>query len=188
MKQQQFIQCPECGKPMIADFIPNSGKLKNVSTIADTTVYFKCGSCGAGGMTMEQNEIDEMKPIPALSIRQPWAWLITNGYKNIENRNTLKNFRGLFLIHASCKTDFKAFHDHIVKVGKEAPIIWFDRFPENIETGGIIGYATITDCVQKSDSPWFVGPNGFVIEKPHPLPFTPCKGALGFFQPKIFTK
>lgn len=187
MKQQQFIQCPECGKPMIADFIPNSGKLKNVSTIADTTVYFKCGSCGAGEMTMEQNEIDEMKPIPALSIRQPWAWLITNGYKNIENRNTLKNFRGLFLIHASMQWD-KNWWDWSSKYTKDHLI----RIPmpkkEKMQFGGIIGYATITDCVQKSDSPWFVGPNGFVIEKPHPLPFTPCKGSLGFFQPKIFTK
>ena len=37
----------------------------------------------------------------ALSIRQPWAHFIAAGIKGVENRSTLKNFRGEFLIHAS---------------------------------------------------------------------------------------
>jgi hypothetical protein len=37
----------------------------------------------------------------ALSIRQPWAWLILNAGKDIENRDWLTRFRGPFLIHAS---------------------------------------------------------------------------------------
>lgn len=37
----------------------------------------------------------------ALSIRQPWAWLIANGYKDIENRSWRTNYRGPVLIHAS---------------------------------------------------------------------------------------
>ncbi len=41
----------------------------------------------------------------ALSIRQPWAWLIANGYKDIENRSWRTNFRGEFLIHAGKKFD-----------------------------------------------------------------------------------
>ncbi len=171
MKQQQFIQCPECGTVELATI--------DHSTVPFSTWIHQCTKCE---YYIQESEWDA---IPALSIRQPWAWLITNGYKNIENRNTLKNFRGLFLIHASQQTDWKAFHAHMDKAMPNQGIYMPQ---EKIQTGGIIGYATITDCVQKSDSPWFVGPNGFVIEKPHPLPFTPCKGALGFFQPKIFTK
>lgn len=36
----------------------------------------------------------------ALSIRQPWAWLIVNGYKSIENRTWNTRIRGTILIHA----------------------------------------------------------------------------------------
>ena len=38
--------------------------------------------------------------IAALSIRQPWAWLIVNGYKDIENRDWPTKFRGRMLVHA----------------------------------------------------------------------------------------
>ncbi len=36
-----------------------------------------------------------------LSIRQPWAYLISSGSKNIENRTWPTKYRGLFLVHAS---------------------------------------------------------------------------------------
>jgi len=34
----------------------------------------------------------------ALSIRQPWAWLIVDGYKDIENSTWHTNYRGPALI------------------------------------------------------------------------------------------
>ena len=37
----------------------------------------------------------------ALSIRQPWAWLIVHGRKDIENRSWRTKFRGRFLVHAA---------------------------------------------------------------------------------------
>src|SRR5215472_1457845 len=43
----------------------------------------------------------------ALSVRQPWAWLIVNGYKPVENRNWLTKFRGRLLIHAGQRFDPK---------------------------------------------------------------------------------
>lgn len=36
----------------------------------------------------------------AISIHQPWAWLIVEGYKDIENRTWLTAYRGPVLIHA----------------------------------------------------------------------------------------
>src|SRR5436189_5084024 len=36
----------------------------------------------------------------ALSVRQPWAWLIVNGYKDIENRDWATKRRGRIWIHA----------------------------------------------------------------------------------------
>jgi hypothetical protein len=41
-----------------------------------------------------------LKKLKAISIRQPWAWLIVNGYKDIENRIWAAKLRGPVLIHA----------------------------------------------------------------------------------------
>ena len=34
-------------------------------------------------------------------VRQPWAWLIVHGYKDIENRSWKTRYRGTLLIQAS---------------------------------------------------------------------------------------
>ena len=47
---------------------------------------------------LTKKDVSTMK---ALSIKQPWAWLIVNGYKDIENRTWKTNYRGTFLVHAS---------------------------------------------------------------------------------------
>ena len=52
----------------------------------------------------------------------------------------------------------------------------------DLERGGVIGSVEIADCVEESDSPWFFGKYGFVLRDPKPLPFTPWKGQLGFFD------
>lgn len=36
----------------------------------------------------------------ALTVQQPWAWLIVKGYKPIENRTWRTDFRGRLVIHA----------------------------------------------------------------------------------------
>jgi hypothetical protein len=48
--------------------------------------------------------------------------------------------------------------------------------------GGIVGQAELVGCVTESSSRWFCGPYGFVIRDARPLPFKPCRGALGFFK------
>lgn len=52
----------------------------------------------------------------------------------------------------------------------------------SLPRGGIVGRANLVDCVTKSDSPWFFGPYGFVLEDVSPLPFVPMKGELGIFE------
>lgn len=125
----------------------------------------------------------------ALSIRQPWAWLIANGIKDIENRDWPTKFRGPVLIHASStmtRDDFEAcclFVSSIadqVKLGKP---VTFEGL--RAMCGGIVGQCEIVDCVTESESPWFVGQYGFVIRNAKPLPFQRCKGMLGFFTPPI---
>lgn len=116
----------------------------------------------------------------ALSIRQPWAWLIVNGLKNVENRSRTTNIRGPVLIHASAgmtRAEYEACQLYIFG--------WCDfRLPafEQLERGGIVGQATILDCVKKHPSEWFCGPFGWVVAEAKPLPFKPCKGSLNFFN------
>lgn len=109
----------------------------------------------------------------ALSIQQPWSWLIVNGHKDIENRDWPTRFRGPVLIHAGKRHD-----------GPKDEWDWpgIER-PARLDYGGIVGEAEIIDCVSASSSPWFFGEYGFVIRNARPLPFRPCRGMLGFFEP-----
>lgn len=122
--------------------------------------------------------------IPALSIRQPWAWLILHGGKDIENRDWSTNFRGRVLIHASkscTKAEHAAAIDFLVDRGLDRLSIDFPAI-DQFDRGGIVGSVEIVDCIDASDSPWFVGDFGFVLRNPQPLPFVPWKGRLGFFN------
>ena len=101
-----------------------------------------------------------------LSIRQPWAYLITQGSKDIENRSWPTKYRGQFLVHASLRLDKKACLDHGLD-------------PSKLQTGGVVGIAEIADCVQRHRSKWFEGPYGFVLKNRHGLPFVKWTGALG---------
>lgn len=116
----------------------------------------------------------------ALSIRQPWAWLIVHGHKDIENRSWPTRYRGPVLIHAA-KGMTRADYDG-ARMLAEAQGVTLPK-PEELDRGGIVGRAEIVDCIAESPSPWFFGPHAFVMENAQPLPFRPAKGALGFFVP-----
>ena len=114
----------------------------------------------------------------ALSIRQPWAWLIVNGYKDVENRTWSTNFHGRVYVHAGKKIDYGDFpgqRDYIRESGIS--------LPEDLPLGAIVGEVTITDCVDMSSSPWFSGPFGFVLSEPTAYEIlVPYRGQLGFFE------
>jgi hypothetical protein len=115
----------------------------------------------------------------ALSIRQPWAWLIIHGGKDIENRNRSTNLRGRIYVHASLgmtHDEYTIGDIMAAEAGLTLPAF------DDLQRGGIIGTVEITDCVQAHESPWFFGPFGYTLANPVPLPFKPCKGKLGFFH------
>jgi hypothetical protein len=122
-----------------------------------------------------------LKKLKAISIRQPWAWLIVNGYKDIENRIWEPKLRGPVLIHAGksrahlSADDLRYFKRHYR----------IPDLPEQFETGGIVGVAEITGCVKRHRSKWFQGPIGWTLANARRLPFKPCKGQLKFFTPNI---
>ena len=119
--------------------------------------------------------------LPCLSIRQPYAWLIVNGIKPVENRTWPTRFRGRILIHASANYPKRDYDDdHADYDGRWRGL----QYPEREEmVGGIVGSATIVDCVQDHPSEWWIGPWGFVLEKPRAFDkIIPYKGALGIFN------
>ena len=116
--------------------------------------------------------------IKALSIRQPWAWLIVNGIKDVENRSWNTQHRGPLLIHAAktmTAADYASAQDLAESLGIEIP-------PRNgFKLGGIIGKVNLVDCVREHNSPWFFGPFGFVLENAEVMKFIPLRGQLGLF-------
>jgi hypothetical protein len=125
----------------------------------------------------------------ALSIRQPWAWLILHGGKDIENRVWMTGRRGRHLIHAAKGMTAQEWEDGIRyalgtgPAGRAAVAAMWGHYEEiRAQRGGIVGSVEIVDCVQSSASAWFTGPWGFVMAKPVALPFVPYCGQLGFFD------
>lgn len=124
-----------------------------------------------------------MKTLPCLSVRQPWAWLIVNGHKPVENRSWSTAFRGRLLIHAGKTLDASYLEEVqqslVLEFGAAAPVL-----PpiEQLERGGIVGEAVVTDCVREHESRYFTGPYGFVLADAKPLPFVPWRGMQGFFN------
>lgn len=73
-----------------------------------------------------------------LTIRQPWASLIIEGYKKYEFRSWKTNFRGELLIHAGKGVD----KDAMKRLEK--------YIPKDMPTGKIIGKVKMTDCIKTS--------------------------------------
>lgn len=74
-----------------------------------------------------------------LTIKQPWASLIINGYKKYEFRSWKTNYRGKILIHAGLSTE---------KLEQQR----FNSYNLNYINGAIIGEAYITDCILVDES------------------------------------
>ena len=122
-----------------------------------------------------------LKKLKAISIRQPWAWLIVNGYKDIENRIWEPKLRGRVLIHAG-KSRAHLTTEELKYIKRRYRVA---NLPETFETGGIVGIAEITGSVQRHRSKWFHGPYGWTLKNARRLPFKNCKGQLKFFPPKL---
>lgn len=123
-------------------------------------------------------------PKLALSVRQPWAWAIIHGGKDIENRswqavNHGLRQRGRVAIHASkgmTRDEYEDARDTIERNGRVCPPA------HQLDRGGIIGSVEVVDVVSESVSPWFFGPRGLVLRNPAPCKFVPAVGQLGYFE------
>lgn len=93
----------------------------------------------------------------ALSIKQPWASLIIEKFKPIENRSWKTSHRGKLLIHASAAYDKS-------KNGSISQLLGAFRWGQltnefinkysQLPVSAIIGEVDIVDCVQDHDNIW----------------------------------
>ena len=121
----------------------------------------------------------------ALSVRQPWAWAIIHGGKDVENRSegALRQigdriFDRTIVIHAAqtmTRRDYENGVEFMARLGVKCPE------PSDLDYGGFIGSARVVDVVSKSKSRWFGGPYGIVLADPKPCRFRPAKGQQGLF-------
>ena len=123
-------------------------------------------------------------PPLALSVRQPWAWAILHGGKVIENRS-------LGAIRAG-GMDCRTIALHAAAGLKEEEYRWgvwrLQRHgvrcprPDDLPRRAIIGHVRVVEIITESDSEWFGGEAGLVLEDPVPCDPIPAAGALGYFE------
>lgn len=142
-------------------------------------------------------------PFTAISMIQPWAWLMlrpdvtgaearaelraSGRMKDVENRLWRSSQRGWVLLHASGtrlprasvkskKGDWDSAALFAAKLGVEVPL------QGGLPYGSVVGAIRIDGCESYMKSRWFTGPWGYVIGAA--VPFAqpvPCLGTLKFF-------
>jgi hypothetical protein len=123
--------------------------------------------------------------VRALTVIQPWAWLIIHGGKTVENRVWPTRYRGPLLIHAAAATRQypEIYNQARTFVGRN--IGWRHRVPDifdaaTLRKGGFIGVVDVVDVCGKQEhaDPWNMpGYFGWYLANPRPLEFQPWKGA-----------
>lgn len=118
-----------------------------------------------------------MSMMRCISVWQPWAWLIVNGHKDIENRSWSLAYRGPLVIHAG-KTHGQAQLDDEMHIQHKFPHIKMPPL-RDMHFGAIVGIVEVVDCVQSSASPWFNGPQ--VLQRARRIQPVKVIGRQGLF-------
>ena len=120
-----------------------------------------------------------------ISIKEPFATLITNGMKKIETRSWKTNYRGEIFIHASGKSIAKEFltNDFVVDLVKDM----------DMNFGNIICRCNLVDCIYMDETfleyikqnpteynvgEYKLGRYAWIMENIEPIHSIPTKGKL----------
>ena len=139
-----------------------------------------------------------------LSVRQPWAWAIARGWKQIENRSWNTSFRGLLAIHAPLTEDLADLPMviHLVRMqttpwgrAPAAPSVLQQAYRDTRgPLGCVVGVANLVGVVEGPepngggtwfDDPWFGGPWGFVLRDARAVKPIRLRGRPGLFDADI---
>jgi hypothetical protein len=133
----------------------------------------------------------------ALTVWQPWAWLIVQGYKDVENRPWATAHRGTLLIHAGRRFDPDFDWEWVQALLRRDYNAVMPSDPTAYPLGGIVGRVEVVACARRGervdnwtpgrgfieDSPWFTGPLGWALRRAQARAWTPCRGQQGLFRP-----
>jgi hypothetical protein len=132
---------------------------------------------------------NKSKIMKVLTVKQPWAYLICSGIKDIENRSWKlpEKYKGeRVLIHASAKADdIKLAIDGQATVEEIQLLSALNYCDENELYSVIIGSVEIVDCVINHPSVWAEkGVYNWVLANPilFDKPILNVKGKLGFWN------
>jgi hypothetical protein len=126
--------------------------------------------------------------VKTLSIKQPWAWLIAHGYKQIEDRSWNTDYRGQLLIHASKTWDID---ESTFATLREVMATTGISIPQILPTGGIVGIVELVDCVAETELTPTLDPEqwhepgscfAWILKNAKALPFMPVSGKLRLFE------
>lgn len=94
--------------------------------------------------------VEKWKGMKVLTVREPWAWLIVMGLKDVENRSWDTKYRGPVLIHASANVGEREWDAASAWVRERFPWIllpaysdarrkWFGKILGGCEIAGMDG-------------------------------------------------
>ena len=147
----------------------------------------------------------------ALTVRQPWAWLIIHAGKRVENRTWCPPRHMLgqrIAIHASKRVDL---HDCAETFAELRAQDMLDDVAEKVTlrmlqdgSGSVLGVATLLGWLDArqdlasaasveqgaeahhvydlDEDPWWIGPVGWLLRDVRAIEPVPCKGALGLWE------
>lgn len=93
-----------------------------------------------------------------ITVKQPWAWAIIHGGKDVENRSQMFSYRGPLLIHAAKVDDSGGYGDARIRALGEVGM----RMPKRDDRGHVIGVVDLVDVHSASDYAACAGlPSGY---------------------------
>lgn len=143
------------------------------------------------------------EPVPAISIRQPWASLVAWGFKDVENRSSWRyKHRGPMVIHASSSLPYLNDLQEARRLAEEdelGPNVLKSLHPDTyaggiFEPGAIVGIGNLANVYGPEDetpddaialaSPWAAEDANYWLYFDEAIPVEPLsyKGRVGLFK------
>jgi len=142
--------------------------------------------------------------VKALTIHQPWAWLIVEGHKRVENRPRAFAHRGPLAIHAGQRRGAQKYAaaagglDGLIDTLRAAGYPVPDA--DELTYGAVVGTVELVDVVRMGNEPrlpgmdahglasepFATGPVCWVLAEPKRLAEPiPCRGKQGLFEVEV---
>ena len=106
-----------------------------------------------------------------MTVREPYAWAIMVGAKDVENRSRRSNYLGRLYIHTSLTEDVDAVEAIVERVAADLGVsasaarAKYRRHRER-GLGKIIGRVEMFGCAVSHKSEWFDGKYGYLLHNP----------------------